>query len=367
MHRIDTRAARVAVALAATVAALVLAVAWPAADADGRAADPLAFFHPFITLDLEEHHRLDRGGVVVRVLPARDGEVGIFAASRIDAPPDRLVVWTRAIGELKKSRFVLAIGRLSDPPVPEDLDRLHLDQEDLDAIRRCRPADCELKLAAEDMESLRMASVNGKSAVQQEFRRLLLQRVNAYRAGGLAGLPPYADHRGRVLPREAFASILAGSPYLQERLPDVTSRLLEAPRSDESGSGNFLYWSKEQYGTGKAVVAITHAEIIRPAGIYAPAVLVLSKEIYATHYRNTSLGMTAILDDVDDGVSYLVYVNRSHVDVLGGLFGALKRTLVEGRLRSEGEAVLRVVRARLEGGDPEVGSRFAVPGPESLP
>jgi hypothetical protein len=165
MHRIDTRAARVAVALAATAAALVLAAAWPAADADGRAADPLAFFHPFITLDLEEHRRLDRGGIVVRVLPGRDGEVGI----------------------------------------------------------------------------------------------------------------------------------------------------------------------------------------------------------YATHYRNASLGMTAILDDVDDGVSYLVYVNRSHVDVLGGLFGALKRTLVEGRLRSEGEAVLRVVRARLEGGDPEVGSWLAVPGAGGLP
>jgi hypothetical protein len=43
-----------------------------------------------------------------------------------------------------------------------------------------------------------------------------------------------------------------------------------------------------------------------------------------------------------------VYVNQSQVDLLGGLFGGLKRKLIEGRLAGDSVKVMRQVRARLE-------------------
>jgi len=50
--------------------------------------------------------------------------------------------------------------------------------------------------------------------------------------------------------------------------------------------------------------------------------------------------------------NYLVYLNRSEVDVVGGMFGGLVRWLVQRRLKVEAANVLQGFRQRLEGGEP---------------
>jgi len=280
----------------------------------------------------------------------------VFAASRLAGSADSLVAWTRAIEELKKGPFVSAIRRFSNPPVPQDLDGLRLDDADLDALRVCRPGRCDVMLARGEIESLRAAAAMGgeawSEAVQHEFRRLVLERVNVYRAEGLAALAPYEHRSAPISPRDAFASIVAHSPYLSHGPPELLAALGGFSEADAAGSESFLYWSKERYGTAKPVIAVTHVTIVRPEATAALAVVVLGKEIFATHYRNASLGMTAVVRDPARNVSYLVYVNRSHIDVLGGVFSGLKRMLIEGRIRSESATLLTRVRDRIEGGDP---------------
>ena len=60
--------------------------------------------------------------------------------------------------------------------------------------------------------------------------------------------------------------------------------------------------------------------------------------------------MTAVLGDFPEDASYLVYINRSHVDVLSGVFGGLRRLLIEGRVKSESAEVVRTAKRRLESG-----------------
>ena len=340
-------------AFTCAAAAAAVAAGVRASGTNTPRADPFAFFHPHV-VDAADRERLDRGDVVVRVLPARDGELGVFAASRLDAPPETLVTWTHAIAQLKQSVFVLAIRRFSDPPVLDDLDALALDERDVEAVRRCRIGDCAVKLAGHEIESLRAAAAGPewRAAIQQEFRRAVLIRVNTYRSDGLAGLPPYADRRDLLRPKDAFAAILAGSPYLFDRLPGVSARLMDDPRADVPGVESFFYWSKEQYGAGKRVISVTHVDIVRPDAAGAPAVLVLGKEIFATHYRTGSLGVTAVVHDPVPDQRYLVYINRSQVDVLHGLFGGLKRRLIEGRIADESTELVGAVRRKLESGSP---------------
>jgi hypothetical protein len=45
-------------------------------------------------------------------------------------------------------------------------------------------------------------------------------------------------------------------------------------------------------------------------------------------------------------------VNRSQLDLLAGLFGGWKRTLIEGKLKAESGSVFNEVRRRLESGPP---------------
>jgi hypothetical protein len=261
--------------------------------------------------------------VIVRVLPAVDGEIGIFASARVDADAETLALWVNAIAQLKKSPYVLVVRRFSNPPTLDDLNGLTLDDGDLAAIRDCRPGNCEVKLAGDEIAALHQAAFGGgphwKDAVQSEFKRMVLSRLAIYEAAGFSGTPPYADRRKPTDPRMALDALLTHSPYL--RFDVLTG---DPPES-------FVYWSKEQYGAGKAVIAMTHVDIIRP--------------------QMPSAVLTAVTEAAD-GQRYLVYINRSQLDLLTGVFGGWKRALVEGKLKRESANVLNEVRRKLESGPP---------------
>jgi hypothetical protein len=115
----------------------VLAWAQPAGTALPSGGDAFAWLAPAVALSESERQRLEQNDVVTRTLPGGDGQVGVLVATRLDAPAEALVVWTRAITELKRGRFVLAIGRFSDPPAVSDLRDLHLDERELADISAC--------------------------------------------------------------------------------------------------------------------------------------------------------------------------------------------------------------------------------------
>lgn len=306
------------------------------------AGDPFAWLQVG-SLDSATRAQVERGGVIVKVPPAVDAEIGILAVSQVDADGETLAAWANSIEQLKKSPYVLAIHRFSDPPTLEDLQTMWLDDSDLNDIRRCIPGECDVKMAAAEITALRQAANDGGSdwrdTVQQRFRHLVLQRVVAYGTQGVSALPVYADRRRPIDPQAAISALVERSPFL-------TSDLFA--RADTE---SFFYWSKEQYGTGKPVIGVTHVKIVRPTTPSALRVAVVSREILATHYRNASVGMTAVSED-GRGQRYLIYVNRSQLDVLGGFFGSWKRAIVEGRLKNDSVGVFTEVRRRLESGLP---------------
>ena len=79
-----------------------------------------------------------------------------------------------------------------------------------------------------------------------------------------------------------------------------------------------------------------------------PAVIVAGKQIFATHYMNGALSFTAVLRGPAGASNHLVHLNRLEIDVLDGLFGPLKRAIIQRRIRRETAAVFRALRRRLE-------------------
>jgi hypothetical protein len=72
-----------------------------------------------------------------------------------------------------------------------------------------------------------------------------------------------------------------------------------------------------------------------------------SKQLYGSHYFDSSLGLTLLLRDINPGTTVLVYINRSRIDVLSGFLGGLKRAIVRSRGRSAMEDTLARIRTRL--------------------
>jgi hypothetical protein len=319
--------------------------------------DPFAFFQPSANITADERRQLDRGEPLARILPAKDMEVAVLAAVPVNIDGDRLVAWMRRIEELKKSSYVLAIRRFSDPPRIEDLASLTLDDEDLSQLKDCRPRHCGLKLSAAEIEGFqRAAAIAGphwKSVLQDRFRQTVLDRANAYLSTGAIG--PYDDHGDEVWPGREFDRLVDQSAFLA-RLPALADSLRGGQPSPDVES--FLYWSRERLAS-RAIVSVTQVQIIRGRDATLPDVLVAGKEIFSTHYINASLGITTLMRGAPGGPNYLVYVNRSEVDVLHGMFAGIVRWVLQRRLKSEAAGVLEGLRRRLEGGPPPERSLIA--------
>jgi hypothetical protein len=81
---------------------------------------------------------------------------------------------------------------------------------------------------------------------------------------------------------------------------------------------------------------VTHLAVTPLAGRPERAYAAASKQIYGTHYFDSSLGITVLVDAPNSSGPgmFLAYVNRSRLDALRGFFGGLKRSVVRSRARS---------------------------------
>ena len=310
--------------------------------------DPFAFFQPSVTITADERAKLAGGSPIARVLQAQGSEIALLAAVPVNADGDRLVAWMRRIEEFKKNPDVLAIRRFSDPPRIEDLNGLELDGDDLAAIQSCQPGKCDLKLSAGEMTELQQQT-GGSEGVQQAFRRLVLKRVQEYLSSGQ--IPPNEDHHKEVLPESRFESLLQNTPFLSDHLPQIVEGLREKPMKSTPEVESFLYWSKEHLGR-KAMISVTQVVIVRgneENGL--PDAVAVGKDVFATHYIDASLSVTALIRDDAARRNYLVYLNRTDVDVLHGVFRGTIRWEIDRRLK-DASRVLEVTRQRLESGPP---------------
>jgi hypothetical protein len=326
------------------------------AAAAGDASQPFAFLMSDIRIDNPERLRLESDKAIVRVLPAVHRELAIVAAVRVNAPAERLHTWTREIEALQRGKYLPVIGRFSDPPALEDLSGLELDARDVRELQKCRPGKCGVKLAAVEIERLRAQmdeSPGALEAVRHEFRQIVLDRARQYLAEGDLGLPPYHDDRVPVSADVEVASLLPRLGLPEPLVPGVADYLQWFPRvMNPNVVDSFLYWSTETLGA-KPIASVTHVTLLRGEGPGGLTTLAVSKQVFASHYRDGAMSVTAVTGTGSE--RYLVYVHRSHIDVLQGVLGGLVRGVIERRVRNEAPAVLHALRARLERGDPPQG------------
>jgi hypothetical protein len=319
------------------LAVVILSPAGAGLPAAQPRSDPFAFLRHIVQVSEDDRQRIDDRGVMVRVLPADGHELATLVAGSLNVGPDALLASARNIAELKKSSMVPQVGRFSPEPRLEDLRDLTLDDVDINEIRRCRPQRCGLKLAAEEIARLQQAIAanpeNSRAAVEGEFRRIVLSRATEYLRQG--------DRRN---PRE-FSTLLDHSPYLHTWIPELAPHLQSYPAAPLSGAESFLYWSKETYAW-KPMISVTHVTMVRGSGERGgPEIVIASRDVFVTRYTSGSFVLTLLFPDGSDGSRwYLVYLNRTWIDGLRGLW----RPFVEYRIKSQARNVFADARRRIE-------------------
>jgi hypothetical protein len=325
-----------------------LAVLSLSAIAEPIPQDPLAFLRQYVRASDADLRRLERGGVITKTLDAPDGrEVTSFGVIRVTCTADVFAARLRDIERFKASEYVIQIGRFQASPSLQDVATLALDPGDREAMRGCKPGSCGLRLPADVMHRFRTtipwgtpAEATAAAAAMQQF---LVDEARTYVTAGSSALADYADRAGTTPRAAAFKLLLRPSTFQAEYQPELFRYLEEFPRAQGEGSDSFLYWSREKFGL-KPTISISHAVLQRRDGV----VVFGSKQVFASHYFESSLGMALFVPVAGAPHGYVTYLNRSRVDTLRGLLAPLARVVAARRARDGLERMLIDVKRKLE-------------------
>ena len=281
---------------------------------------------------------------VVRLVPVSDKrEVAVSGLVNIRAGAEEFLRSYRESMTRKNNSAILEIGSFATDPALADLRNLTIEPQDIEDLKECVAGECQVKLSAAMIGRFRKEidwqAPDYQLHAANLFKQMLLEYVRDYRSRGDVALIEYNDKRDEVSLASEHRALTAAPGYINNLLADERSglQLLEEA----------IVWSKIKFGL-KPVVAINHITIYRRNGDVGPQVLVASKQIYANHYFDAFLALTAFVSVPDSG-AYLVYENRSRADGLEGPFSKIKRGMVEKKAVEGLKNILAYSKASLEG------------------
>jgi hypothetical protein len=272
---------------------------------------------------------------------------------RVNARPEQVATQFRDIVRWKKGDSVPEIGKFSDTPLIADLTGLTIEPDDIKVMRKCKPGSCDIKLSAASMDQLvkgtNWTAENYQGQAGSLFKKILVDYVGTYKMGGNRYLVNYADQKQTLKLPDDFSALLKESNYVTEYAPELANYIDKFPNAQLPGSENFVYWSKEKFGI-QPVLSMTHVTIYPRRRGNSSEVLIASKQLYATHYFESSLAFTMMLPRERGEGSYLLYLNRSRSDTLRGFFSGITRLFISGHVRDGAAKSLQLAKERLEAG-----------------
>ena len=321
-------------------------------------AQLVRFLRESIGLTADQLAAATRGETVVKVLDTRDRrDIAVFGITTVAVSRESYVARVRDARHWLQTPTRNHFGIFSNPAVPADLQAFTVDQRDADEMKDCKPGDCVVKLPATDMRRIHAEidwSAHDIPALLSAYaRRRLLQYVTDYRARGDSAMAIY-DDRGNVHASDAFAALLAESPYVYQTVPTLQRYLARYPRDTLADASEILFWSVDVLPHLRPILSVTHQVVFTPPELPGMT-LIAAKQIYADHYFEAALDLMLAVDRPTAGGGpgiFLVAVRRFRFDNLpGGILNI--RGKVVGKLRDqmhkdlerEQEASLQAYRA----------------------
>ena len=343
-----SRARIVAVTIAIFVGAILMrgAAAQNALPRDAEVALQKAGF------TAAELQSLNAGQVIAKVDTADNGEILSVGAVRIRAARAQTTAYYGQMISYVDGQVTLAFGKFGNPPAIDDVKGLSLDPKEIDAIRSCKPGNCDLRIGGTGLDAIRRSidwkAPDAAERVQNAARQAVVAYATAYTQRGDEALVTYTDTSKPVSLAEQWRGILANSAQLQQTTPALVDYVAKYPKATLPGARDILYWIKENYGM-KPTISIVHGVVYQPPD-RPDRTFVVQKQIYASHYYDASLATAVLLDagDAAKPVTLLLYANRSRGDMLKGGFGGLKRKVARDQARSATVDTLGTIQKVLE-------------------
>ena len=299
----------------------------------------LEFLQEGLGLSDEERARLAAGQAVTRMVDDPGfREIAVLAAVKLPAPPSD---WSADYAGLERLRRVspdfIGMGRLGNPPSPEELAAVELEARIAAALGRCHVARCPMNASRADIERYRAVggeAGDARGSANAVFRQVLLERLAAYQQAGDAALPIFANRRFTLTTSDAPALLLDRRPSLRQLAPRLDARL-RACADGRPAEGDVFYWLREKMWR-REVVGLHHAVFDEERTADGRRSVIAEKLVYANQYLLGALTVTGV---VEDGTgAYLFFLNRSETDnrdAFNFIERALANRLIGGRLKRQ--------------------------------
>jgi hypothetical protein len=345
------------IALSAAMAVVALAapgLAHAQATRPVPAGEPAKFLQKYIGLSAGDIEKARQGQVVTKVLDTKDNdEVALFGIVAIDASRDDVIRRVKDLPSFLRQPGRSAFGLFSTPATEADMKAFVVESSDLDALKKCKPTECDVKMPSANISDLTKIGDMGSPAARAQVESYVRQRsavyVNNYRKGGTAAMVAYGDQKQTRSAADAFTALLAQSPYLFDYVPAFREYLQAYPGGSLPTVTDAIYWASDKMGSLRPILSINHLSIFTPPG--SPMTLVSNKQLYASHYFLGAFTLTTLLDrpETPGKGTYYIVVQRLRFDHLpsGGLFNIRGRVIgkVHDGLRDD----LTARKASLEG------------------
>lgn len=268
--------------------------------AQTRPARVDGFLTTTIGLDQGQLAALSRGEVVAKVLPTGDDrDVAVFAVAHVAAPRATFLHQQEDLSRALLTPTRRSVHLFSSPPRASDVADIEVTGGDIDDLRKCKPNECNFKLPATTMDSLR-ASIDWKAPdaaarVTAFVRSRILQYVTDYRQRGDEALIAYDDN-GHVRASDALTALLNDSSYTPSGLSSLRAHLASYPHDALVGAHEVIFWSLDNLPHVRPILRITHQTVYSPPEIPGTTILA-AKQIFADHYFEAGFELLVAADD----------------------------------------------------------------------
>lgn len=274
-------------------------------------------------------------------------------AMYVKAPPEKVADLVRRGSLLASDPDVIARGDLPSGAGAEGFGRFTYAAAQADEAKALLEAKAGTHFNLSSQEIASFSALRGgldtgnvkalTEAVSFHYRKLLAERVEAYRAGGLSGIAVYDRGNGaKADPGAALSTDIHESKVLAQYFPKLYQTLLGFPAELPAGTESLFFWVNrkiEKRPTAVLVHRLSHA--------LTDGAVMVQREFYVGHSYNSSQAVACTVPYQDGAL--VLYRLRSSTDQVAGMGQALKHSIGRDQLIKEIAKKFERLKSKLKG------------------
>jgi hypothetical protein len=259
--------------------------------------------------------------------PSTPRELEVSFAFRIDAAPASVVDLIRTHLLADTASTIRVSGEIHGEGSLDDLAGVTLVP---DAAENLSPE-----------ERAAFAKWSDPGDVARQMRETLLARVQAYRAKGLDGIPPYARGKQELSPGAELRAMSEAAQKLTPYAPLAAALLLDYPAGKPPDFEETFRW-REFDERGVPTLHLEQAALVADGEVRTA----IERQFYVSAGYNAAQAVTAFVPTAAGTI--VVYVYRTSTDQVAGMGSSIRRSLGNRLLASKLEGTLERMRADMQ-------------------